>query len=91
MNLKVICIDSGNKPAKIPDNEWIIKDNLYTVTKVVKMGIQPGVFGYLLKEVSLSEKSFPYEFYSSNRFAIVTDQTLKNTTEEITEIEELTV
>ena len=32
------------------------------------MGLQAGRFGYKLKEVQLSEQSFPYEYYNSDRF-----------------------
>jgi hypothetical protein len=32
------------------------------------MGIQDGVYGVLLKEVQLSQQSFPYEFYDADRF-----------------------
>lgn len=68
MFMKVICINSSNKPGNIPDSEWIKKDEIYTVTSVKAMGLQPGKFGYLLKEVQLSELSFPYELYSADRF-----------------------
>jgi hypothetical protein len=32
------------------------------------MGLQAGKVGLKLKEVQLTEKSFPYEFYDANRF-----------------------
>ena len=51
--MKVICINDANKPAKIPQHEWIKEGVIYTVIEVVKMGIQAGKFGYLLKEVTL--------------------------------------
>ena len=66
--MKVICIDSSNKPSKIPDNEWITEGQVYTVTQVVKMGLQNNKAGVKLKEVELSESSFPYEFYDFERF-----------------------
>jgi hypothetical protein len=75
--MKVICINSSNKPLKIPPSEWIKEGVIYTVTEVVNMGLQPGKFGYLLKEVLLSKESFPYEYYSSDRFGVLVDQSLE--------------
>ena len=87
--MKVVCINSSNKPGKIPQNEWIKEGTIYTVTEVVKMGIQAGKFGYLLKEVSLSKESFPYEYYSADRFGVLVDQSLETIeeTEQILEEE----
>lgn len=85
MSTKVICINASNKPSKIPQHEWIEEGVIYTVTEVVKMGLQPNKFGYLLKEVSLSKESFPYEYYSADRFGILVDQSL----ETVAEMEEL--
>lgn len=66
--MKVICIDSSNKPGKIPIEEWIEEGVTYTVASVVNMGLQPGRLGLTLKEVQLSKKSFPYEYYDATRF-----------------------
>jgi hypothetical protein len=65
---KVICIDSSNKPKKISPYEWINEGTVYTVVEIAKMGLQAGRFGYKLKEVQLSEQSFPYEYYNAERF-----------------------
>jgi len=65
---KVICIDSSNKPKKISPYEWITEGTVYTVVEISKMGIQAGRFGYKLKEVQLSEQSFPYEYFNAERF-----------------------
>lgn len=86
--MKVICLNSKAKPAKIPQNEWIKEGTIYTVTEAVKMGIQAGKFGYLLKEVSLSKSSFPYEYYDADRFGVLVDQTLESTVEEAQVLEE---
>lgn len=72
-NMRVICINDSNKPSKIPLEEWIEYGKIYTVIEVMKMGLQAGIFGYKLAEVALSEKSFPYEYYTSDRFAIVVE------------------
>jgi hypothetical protein len=66
--MKVICIDSANKPGKIPMEEWIEEGVVYTVVSVINMGLQPGKVGLVLKEVQLSKKSFPYEYYDATRF-----------------------
>jgi hypothetical protein len=77
--MKVVCINNSNKPSRIPLNEWLIEGKEYTVTDIRKMGLTPNTTGYLLKEVQLSEKSFPYELYNSNRFQLVTEEVLENT------------
>ena len=66
--MRCICIDASNKPNKIPDNEWVVEGEVYTITRVVRMGLQENKFGVLLKEVKLSESSFPYELYDADRF-----------------------
>ena len=86
--MKVICIDDTKKPTKIPQHEWIKEGVIYTVTEVVKMGIQAGKFGYQLKEISLSKSSFPYEYYSADRFGILVDQSLENAVEKEELVEE---
>ena len=66
--MRAICIDASNKPSKVPDNEWVIEGELYTITRVVRMGLQDNKFGVLLKEGKLSSNSFPYELYDAERF-----------------------
>jgi hypothetical protein len=66
--MQVICIDSSNKPKRISPYEWINEGTVYTVVEIAKMGLQAGRFGYKLKEVQLSEQSFPYEYYNAERF-----------------------
>lgn len=88
--MRVLCIDDANKPAKIPDSEWIEKDKIYTVTNVAPMGLQPDKVGYKLKEVQLSMSSFPYEYYASERFAIIIDDKLQEA-EVVAEKEELSL
>jgi hypothetical protein len=69
--LRVICVDSSNKPKRISPYEWIEEGKTYTVIEISKMGLQAGKFGYKLKEVQLSEQSFPYEYYNAERFVPV--------------------
>jgi hypothetical protein len=65
--VKVVCINSSNKPDKVPAAQWIEKGKAYTVVRVVKMGIQANTLGFDLEEVNL-EGCFPYEFYDAKRF-----------------------
>ena len=66
--MRAICIDASNKPSKIPDSEWIVEGEVYTITRIVRMGLQQNKFGVLLKEIKLSTSSFPYEVYDADRF-----------------------
>jgi hypothetical protein len=66
--MRAVCIDSSNKPNKIPDLEWITEGTTYTITRIVRMGLEKNKFGVLLKEVQLSSQSFPYELYDAARF-----------------------
>lgn len=66
--MRVICIDSDNKPQNIPIEEWVKEGDMYNVTRIVRMGLQKDIYGFLLKEVQLSSRSFPYELYDSSRF-----------------------
>jgi hypothetical protein len=66
--MKAVCIDSSDKPSKIPQNEWITEGETYTITRIVRMGLEKNKYGVLLKEVQLSSQSFPYELYDAARF-----------------------
>ena len=66
--MRSICIDSSNKPTKVPIEQWIKEGEVYTIIKVVKMGLQDGKYGVLLKEVQMSADCFPYEYYDADRF-----------------------
>lgn len=69
--MQVLCINDKNKPTQIPQEQWIKVGKTYTVTQIIALPLQPGIAGFLLKEVSLSQDCFPYEFYSSKRFVEV--------------------
>lgn len=69
--MQVICINDENRPKRISPYEWIEEGKTYTVVEVSKMGLQAGKFGYKLKEMQLSEQSFPYEYYNADRFVPV--------------------
>ena len=68
---EVVCINDENRPKRISPYEWIEQGKKYTVIEISKMGLQAGKFGYKLKEVQLSEQSFPYEYYNAERFVPV--------------------
>jgi hypothetical protein len=70
----VICINSRNKPAKVPIEQWIKEGEPYTIIKLVKMGLQDGRYGVLLKEVQMSADCFPYEYYDADRFVPLDDR-----------------
>lgn len=84
--MKVTCINDSNRPVKIPENQWIKKGNVYTVVRVVKMGIQANTLGFDLEEVNL-EGCFPYEFYDAKRFLPEDMVNQKNVTVEVIEEE----
>ena len=69
--MQVICIDASNKPKRISPYEWLEEGKVYTVVEVARMSLQQNRFGYRLKEVQLSEQSFPFEYYSADRFIAV--------------------
>jgi hypothetical protein len=83
--MKAICIDSSNKPPKVPIEQWIKQGETYTIIKVVKMGLQDGIYGVLLKEVQMSADCFPYEYYDADRFVPLDDRVLKMDEEEVKE------
>ena len=84
--LRVICVDSSNKPKRVSPYEWIEEGKMYTVIEVSKMGLQAGRFGYKLKEIQLSDQSFPYEFYDADRFVPVVPLKLALKEEKVEEL-----
>ncbi len=66
--MKAICIDASNRPSKVLENEWVVEGEVYTITRIVRMGLQDNKFGVLLEEIKLSAESFPYELYDAERF-----------------------
>jgi hypothetical protein len=75
---KVVCINNKNKPKQVAPAEWLIEGKEYTVVGEKAMNLQSGKIGYLLKEVQLSELSFPYELYDSERFISAEEYALQN-------------
>jgi len=80
--MKVICINSSNKPVKVPIEQWVKEGETYTIIKLVTMGLQDGRHGVLLKEVQMSADCFPYEYYDADRF-VPLDTRVANMEEEV--------
>lgn len=80
--MKVICINDKNRPIIILPSEWIKEGETYTIIKIIKMGLQDGKYGVLLKEVQLRADSFPYEYYDADRF-VPLDERVANMEEEV--------
>ena len=89
IHVTVICINSDNKPAKIPLKQWIKKGEQYTITRLIHLAITPGKMGVLLKEVQLDASCFPYEFYDADRFIPTELFFNKESISEIANLEEL--
>lgn len=87
--MKVICINSDNKPVKIPLEQWIKKGEEYTITRLIHLAITPGKMGVLLKEVQLSSFCFPYEYYDADRFAPIELLSNEESVSEVVDLEEL--
>ena len=85
----VICVNSDNKPVKIPLEQWIKKGETYTITRLIHLAITPGKMGVLLKEVQLDASCFTYEFYDANRFAPIEVISNEESVSEVANLEEL--
>ena len=83
--MKVVCINNKNKPKQVSSAEWLTEGKEYTVINLKSMNLQSGKIGYLLKEVQLSEQSFPYELYDSERFISAEEYALQNVNSETRE------
>jgi len=81
---KVICVNADNKPKRISPFEWVEEGRTYTVIEVANMNLQNNKLGFKLKEVALSEQSFPYEYYNAERFLPI-DMLIEVGQEEVSE------
>lgn len=70
---RAMCINDADRPGDIPTTQWLKVNRLYTVVEMKKLLMQGGKIGFKLAEVNLKGCA-PYEFYLSDRFAIVFDQ-----------------
>ena len=69
--MQVICINDLDKPVQIPQNKWAKKGEVYTVIYASNMTVQVNKLGFVLKEITLDESCFPYEYFDAERFAVV--------------------
>lgn len=84
--MKVVCINAKNRPKQVAPTEWVTEGKEYTVIGKKAMNLQNGKIGYLLKEVQLSELSFPYELYDSERFISAEEYAKQNVNAEELEL-----
>lgn len=64
-----ICINDKEKPEEVCPTEWVKQGNEYNITHVYFHPMQ-GIQGCELKEVKLTQKSYPYEAYALSRFGV---------------------
>jgi hypothetical protein len=69
--MKVICVNSENKPKQIPIEKWIKTGEQYTVIGVTRLNIQKNKLGFVLAEIDLDDSCFPYHYFDSERFSIL--------------------
>lgn len=68
MSFQVICVDDSHKPAEVPSNQWIKKDEIYTVIKVVNC-LGQGIKGFELAEIKIDAAL--YKYFAADRFRLV--------------------
>lgn len=83
--LTVICIDSSSKPNEIPNNQWIIKDEKYTLAALCRSKMTGEIY-YRLEEI---QPPAPYGGYRSSRFAIIVPESTEKLVEIELEVEEI--
>lgn len=66
---RVVCINDRNKPVEVPAENWIEKNQVYTVLETASMYFQKLTTGYKLAEVSLPSNC-QYKYYIANRFRL---------------------
>lgn len=71
--MKVICINDSHKPNDVKKENWIVKDNIYTVVSTFNT-FEAGKIGYVLEEISPDP---PYQGYISDRFRPLEEETEK--------------
>ena len=71
--IKAVCIDDSGKPAEIPQDKWIKKDETYNIIKITIHPKQKSIQGCEIAEITLDESCEPYEYFKLSRFAISQD------------------
>jgi len=67
----VVCINDSNRPDGIPTSKWVKKGEIYTVIVVGRLMLQNGCMGFKLKQINIDD-CFPYQFFSAERFRMLT-------------------
>ena len=83
--MKIMCINDKNKPAEIPQTNWITQGTIYTLISVQHL-LSSGVLGFELDEVKLDESCFPYHYFNPNRFVPIDETELQNAMDELEDI-----
>jgi hypothetical protein len=65
--MKVICIDSTNRPNEIPATHWVEEGKIYTVIQTDKLLGHSGKIGFKLEEINI-DRFAPYQYFDSARF-----------------------
>jgi hypothetical protein len=66
-NIEVTCVDDSMRPNEIPFTNWVKKDEIYHIVKIIRcMG---GVVGVELAEIDL-KPYFPYKYFKLGRFGL---------------------
>jgi hypothetical protein len=71
--MRVLCINSKDRPSEIPISKWVKENEVYTVTKAYTCITQNNIQGYELAELSL-DGCAPYKFYAASRFIPLTEE-----------------
>ena len=85
--MKVLCVDSKNRPNEVPVSRWVSKDKEYTIVKVCYM-VQQDIYGCKLEELN-NDDLYPWSYFALNRFAISKQEILEAVEEKQLELEEI--
>ena len=68
--VECVCINDRERPAQIPEQDWIKEKEKYHITHVYIMKNQKGIQGVDIWEKPLSETNAPYLHFRANRFGV---------------------
>lgn len=71
-DIQAICIDDSARPNEVPINRWLKKDEVYHITKLMRMNQQGAIAGVKLAELN-NDDLFPYTYFRLSRFAVLVD------------------
>lgn len=69
MKIRALCIDEEDKPQQIPQEKWVIENEVYQITYIFIMANQGFIRGCEIAEHDISNHA-PYNCYRLSRFAI---------------------